>query len=119
MKNRHRSKPDSDDRAVAIYHVVYAHEGFAKSAQALFRLVRNAQETAPGRKRLLFLDVEGHRNSEGGFDADMLELQNEFLTGFLSPFLSEVHSPLTNVENTRAQQDDVPPELIIDGRGIV
>ena len=66
---------------VALYHVVYAHEGFTEAANALFELVKRAQEQWPGKRRRLYLDIEGHRNSDGGFDADMLELQSEFLVG--------------------------------------
>ena len=119
MKEQHQSRLDADDRAVATCHVVYAHEGFAESAHSLFKLVRNAQETVPGRKRMLFLDIEGHRNTDGTFDADILELQQEFLPGFLSPLLSDIYSPLANVTKTRAQHDGVPPERIIDHRGVV
>lgn len=79
MKKNLQSKLESDDRAVAIYHVVYSHEGFEESAQILFKLVQRAQRVMPGKPRQLYLDIEGHRNSEGGFDADMLELQTVFL----------------------------------------
>ena len=82
MAGTDRSKIDTDDRYAALYHVVHEHEGFAESAQNLFKMVQRAQQLQPGRKRVLFLDIEGHRNSNGGFDADMLELQTDFLLGF-------------------------------------
>ncbi len=97
-----------------IYHVVYPYEGFAESARTLFRLVRRAQAVKPGKNRKLFLDIEGHRNSDGGFDADMLELQNAFLLGFLAPFLSEVRCPLVALRNPGPQDDDIPLELVIE-----
>jgi hypothetical protein len=78
MKRNLQSKLESNDRAVAIYHVVYSHEGFEESVQILFNLVQRAQRVMPGKLRQLYLDVEGHRNSEGGFDADMTELQTVF-----------------------------------------
>ena len=34
-----RPQAKDDDRDVALYHVVYAHEGFEESAHALFMLV--------------------------------------------------------------------------------
>jgi hypothetical protein len=77
-------------------------------------LVRDAQERAPGQKRLLYLDIEGHRNSEGGFDADMLELQKEFLIGFLAQFLTEISAPLVKAENAKPQDNDIPPQLLIE-----
>ncbi len=54
----------SDDRGVALYHVVYPHEGFAESAQTLFTLIRRAQAVKPGARRMLFLDIEGHRRND-------------------------------------------------------
>ena len=113
MKTNGRSKIESDDRAVAIYHLVYAHEGFEESAQILFKLVQKAQRMKPGRKRKLFLDIEGHRNSEGSFDADMSELQTEFLMGFLSRFLLEIQAPLLSTANQYVQENDTPLKLII------
>jgi hypothetical protein len=113
MKRNGQSKIDSDDRASVIYHVVYSHERFDESAQALFKLVQRCQQVRPGTARKLFLDIEGHRNSEGGFDADMLELQQDFLLGFLARFLAEIHCPLFQVTNPKPQENDIPEELII------
>ena len=113
MDNNGHSRVAPGDKAVAIYHVVYSHEDFNHAAMALFELVQKAEHDQPGRNRNLFLDIKGHRNSEGGFDADMLELQNEFLLGFLCQFLSEIHSPLISVENSKPQIDDLPKQLDI------
>ena len=117
MEQRQKSKMQSGADAVALYHVVYKHEGFEESAQNLFKLVQNAQRRSPGKKRILYLDIEGHRVEDGDFDADMLELQKEFLLGFLSPFLSEIHCPIVDETNLKPQENDIPPTLIlIDGR---
>ena len=133
----------SDDRAAALYHVVYSHEGFEDSAQALFKLVQRAQELQPGKKRthgviavngysdsrrrntnqafrtfnhrlrILYLDIQGHRNHHGGFDADMEELQNAFLFGVLARFVTEIHCPLVSAKNPHAQDNDIPPRLLV------
>ena len=116
MEERRSSRKNDDDRDVAIYHIVHSHEGFEESARTLFRLVRRAQVVKPGKRRKLFLDVEGHRTNDGGFDRDMVELQNDFLVGFLAPFLYEVHSPLATLRNPRPQDDDIPDELVIQDR---
>ena len=116
MKTNGRSKIESGDNAVAIYHVVYAHEGFEESAQILFKLIQEAQQKRPGMKRKLYLDIEGHRNSEGRFDAHMSELQQEFLMGFLSRFLAEIHAPLMSTTNQNVQENDIPPELVIQNK---
>lgn len=108
-----QSKVDSIEKAVAIYHLVYRHEGFDEAAHALFKLVQQAQSVQPDTTRRLFLDIEGHRNSEGGFDVEMLELQKGFVVGVLAPYLSEIHCPLISVKNPEPQNNDIPPELII------
>lgn len=116
MDERRSPRENDADRDVAIYHIVHSHEGFEESARTLFRLVHRAQVVKPGKRRKLFLDVEGHRTNDGGFDRDMLELQNDFLVGFLAPFLSEVHCPLATLKNRRPQDDDIPDELVIQNR---
>ena len=117
MEQRQKSKIEAGADAVALYHVIYKHEGFEESAQNLFKLVQQVQRLSPGKKRKLYLDIDGHRVKEGGFDADMLELQKEFLLGFLSPYLSEMHCPLVDETNLKPQENDIPPTLIlIDGR---
>jgi len=118
MEENGRSKVESDDRAVAIYHVVYSHENFDESAQILFKLVQRVQTAQPGKKRNLFLDIEGHRNSKGDFDADMLELQENFLPGFLAQFLAKIHCPLFRATNPKPQENEIPSELIIQGTAV-
>ena len=110
---RTRGGNSSDDRGVALYHVVLPHEGFEDAARALFRLVHRAQAVKPGARRMLFLDIEGHRQADGTFDADMRELQQEFLFDVLAPFLSEAHGPLVTLRNPHPQDDDLPEDLII------
>ncbi len=113
MEGNGQSRVESTKEAVAIYHVVYAHEGFEESAQALFSLVQEAQRRQPGKLRKLFLDIEGHRNSQGGFDAEMHELQGEFVLGILGQFLSEISMPLLRATGPKPQSDEIPPKLII------
>jgi hypothetical protein len=113
MDKRKRTQVEGDDRSVALYHVVYRHEGFEEAAQTLFTLVRDSQAKFPNRRRSLFLEIEGHRNEQGGFDVDMFELQKDFLIGFLSQFLSEIHCPLTSMTNAKGQSNDIPGQLDI------
>ena len=105
-------------QVVTIRYVVHADQNFHQSTTALLNLVRNAQLESPGVPRFLHLDIEGHRNSLGGFDHDMFELQVHFLLGLLMPFLTEVSTPLTRKKNSRVrnlkgQDNDVPDVLAI------
>lgn len=96
---------------VALYHRVLRRENFEKAAKDLVSLVYAAEKKEPGKPRTLYLDIDGHRNAQGEFDADMLELQEEFGLRFLLPFLTEVHFPLISTRNKNPQRNDVPDRL--------
>jgi hypothetical protein len=113
MGKRKATRIEGGDETVALYHVVYLREGFEEAARALFTLVREAQANFPNQRRSLYLDIEGHRNEQGGFDADMSELQKQFLIGFLSQFLAEIHCPLIDVTSAKPQINDIPERLHI------
>ena len=56
---------------VALYHRVLRRENFEKAAKDLVSLVYAAEKKDPGKPRILYLDIDGHRNAQGRFDADM------------------------------------------------
>lgn len=105
------SKGSLRNNAVLIYHVILPEEDFQIAANHLFSLIKSAQTREPNRRRCLFLDIEGHRSKEGGFDDDMFELQAHFLLGFMFRWLSELHLPLIHVRNDKAQANDLPDAL--------
>jgi hypothetical protein len=111
MNQRARQKPSEAETATAIYYAVQAQENFETAAQRLFELVQKAQRARPGRRRIIFLDIEGHRDRQGKFDADMLELQEQFLAGFLGEYVAELALPLGHVVNSKEQRDDLPDRL--------
>lgn len=100
-------------KRIIIYHFVFENEPFETAAKTLIKLVYEAQKREPNRPRALYLDIEGHRNKEGGFDADMFELQRHFLLGFLMPYLTELHTPLASLINKKLQRNDVIGDLQI------
>jgi hypothetical protein len=104
---------DRETKALALYHCVYPEEDFEKAARELFDLVAHTNEFFPNAKRSLFVDIEGHRTPTEAFDADMFELQKDFLLGFLMPFLAELHAPLIHAKNPKPQRGDLPEELRI------
>lgn len=97
----------SKEKGIAIYHAVYEHEDFETTARILIKLLCNAQAQFPGKKRYLYLDIEGHRNEEGGFDWDMFELQCHFMMEVLMPYLTEVIMPFARLANKHGQKNDV------------
>lgn len=101
-----------DDGAVAILHLMEAGDDFDDTADILFQLVRQAVREHPGRPRWLYLDIEGHRNSAGGFDADSYEIQKEFAIGFLGRWLTRICTPLVEVVTAGVQHEDLPEHLV-------
>ncbi|SIO36381.1 hypothetical protein SAMN05444166_4113 [Singulisphaera sp. GP187] len=116
MGGQNETRIEGGVGTVALYHNVYRNEGFEEAALTLFKLVQDAQVKSPNQRRTLFLDIEGHRNEQGGFDSDMFELQQEFLIGFLSQFLSEIHCPLVAITNPKGQKNEIPDRLDIRAR---
>ena len=107
--DRMRIEPGKD--GVAIYHLVRVDEDFDHAAFNLLQLIRKVQQTHPGKRRILYLDIESHRNATGQFDQDMFELQSKFMSEFLLQFLSRVVMPLATIDNPRPQNDAIPDEL--------
>lgn len=99
-------------RKVALYHVMRASDDFDSTADKLFQIVEKAAREFPKKPRALFLDVEGHRNDAGGFDHDALEIQTHFLIGYLGRWLSEIHTPLAEVQSTM-QRENLPESLTV------
>lgn len=103
---------------VAIYHRVKKNEDFEKSAKLLFQLVHKSKMTNPGKPRVLYLDIDGHRNEEGGFDEEMYSFQKDFIIGYLMNFLTEIHIPLVTAKNSQPQSEELPNILRILPGGI-
>ncbi|WP_198957072.1 HNH endonuclease [Streptomyces sp. CB01249] len=104
---------DGTAKGIALYHDMRVEEDFTKCATRLFSILKQAATATPGAPRYLFLDVQGHRNAAGGFDTDALEIIQEFLLGFLGPYLTEISTPLCRVRNPGPQREDVPEVLNI------
>jgi len=102
-----------EEKLIALYHRVMKRENFETAAKDLFDLLISTQKKFPNKPRVLYVDIDGHRNAEGGFDEDMLELQKEFGLGFLAQFFTEVHFPLISAKNKEQQNNKIPDELQI------
>ena len=99
-------------------HILYRVEPdttFEQAAADTFNLVLQAQKDYPGRARVLYLEINGHTGTQFGFDGDFFEFQQEYLQGFLGPFLSGLDLPLLSVFNPRPQRNDLPDKIEVDG----
>lgn len=101
------------DKKTAIYHVVFAEESFSAAAKTIVELVSRSQKVMPNYNRSLYLDIEGHRNPAGGFEADMIELMRDFLLNVMMKYLTVICTPLYQVKNNKLQENDIPEELKI------
>ena len=99
------------DKTIAIYHRVFPHESFEDTVGILLQLLKKAQSDFPDAPRHLYLSIDGHRNSEDGFDDDMLELQSKFMVEVLIQYLSGADTPLAKVKNPKPQNNNLPSML--------
>jgi hypothetical protein len=112
-------KPDDEglhmtfDNTISVYHVVGPQDDFEAAAQGVFAYLKEAQDQFPDWPRVLYLDIEGHREAEGRFTEDFVELQQEFLIGALGPFFTALALPLVQVVNPEQQRNDVPDSLAL------
>ncbi|WP_181138630.1 HNH endonuclease [Streptomyces sp. Ru73] len=106
-------KADAEPKGIALYHDMRVEEDFAKCATRIFSILKKAAAVNPGAPRYLYLDIQGHRNAAGGYDADAMEIVQEFLLGHLGPYLTEISTPLLQVRNPQPQREDVPDALYI------
>ncbi len=113
MPRRKKAPRKRGGAGVAIYHDMRVEEDFERCAQRLVETIAFAARTQPGKKRYLYLDVQGHRNDAGGYDRDAGEIMGNFLLTFLMPYLSEASTPLGAFRNPREQRDDVPDVVAI------
>lgn len=98
---------------IALYHRVYRREDFEKAAKDLFDLLKSAQVKYPNVDRILYVDIDGHKNADGSYDHDMVELQKDFGMSFMGKFFSEVHFPLLHFINQNPQCNEIPKMLEI------
>mgnify|MGYP000091049970 CR=1 FL=1 len=98
-------------KSIAIYHNVFADENFITAAKHIHALLLDAQNKFPNHKRILYLDIDEHRYSDGAFDHDMFELQRHYILGFLAPFFSEINIPIVSLKFNKLQRNDIPNSI--------
>lgn len=114
-----KADPNNNDPMVAIYHVVYEDEDFNDAVNSLIELTRATQQKELNKRRVLYLDIEGHRLKDGAFDHDMWELQFYFILQNLLYYYTEIHLPILTFYNPYTQlEDPIPENLIILDRDL-
>ncbi|MGK4592812.1 HNH endonuclease signature motif containing protein [Amycolatopsis sp. w19] len=98
---------------VLLYHDMAVYENFERCAHRLFSIVRSAQRAKPNAPRYLHLRIQGHKNSKGGYDHDAWEIVQNFILGYLGPYLTVISTPIAKIENGKRQRNDLPERLDI------
>ena len=114
-------KPDAPgvamnfDNTVSVYQVIAAHESFEEAATEAFRLIRDAQRQYPDWPRIFYLDIEGHKGEQKGYDRDFFEFQQEFWFSTIAHFVTAFETPLLGgLMNPAPQRNDIPDQLSIN-----
>lgn len=113
-KTRQQTRKKKQIKGVAIYHDMKVYENFERCALRIFECVKQAEKSSPGAPRLLYIDIQGHRNEAGGFDHDTYELITNFALEFLGDYLTEINTPLYHARNPGKQRNDIPDILRIN-----
>lgn len=100
-----RCKVIKENNDIVLKCHISKKENFEQAATKIYHLIYKMGKRYPQVKRTLIVEIEEHRNSEGGYDKDMFELQYEFLLKCMMPYLHALHIPLLSIENTEEQQN--------------
>lgn len=69
-----RGLMEEQKKNIVVYHRILSRENFETAAKNLIHLLADVQEKNADMSRILYVDIDGHRNQNGGFGKDMLEL---------------------------------------------
>lgn len=106
------------DNSVSLYHIVMPEDSFDTAANSVFDLLTEAQERYPDCPRIFYLEILEHEGSQGGFDDDFFEFQQEFWFSTVAHFVTAFDTPLAgSLVNPKPQKNDLPDELQISESG--
>lgn len=107
-----RYKVPVDSNNIVITYRVKENENFETAASKIYKSIYRIQEQNPDKERTLIVEIEGHRNDQGGYDNDMFELQYEFLLKNMMQYLHALHIPLASLTNNKKQKD-LPSDCLV------
>ena len=101
------------NKAIALYYLVNEETTFEEAAQDILDLLNKSSKQSIFQDRILYIDIEGHVDSNGNYDRDMTEFQQQFITNFLLKYFIEIHTPTKKHINARPQVNEIPDKLRI------
>lgn len=99
------------NKAIALYYLVNEETTFEEAANDILELLNDCSNKSLYQNRILYIDIEGHVDSNGNYDRDMRELQQQFITDFLLQYFIEINTPIMKYINPKSQNNEVPEEL--------
>jgi hypothetical protein len=99
----------SDNKPIAIYYEMRRQDEFEATAGRLWSMVRTAARDHPGAPRVLYMDMEGHKDFRGEYDDDAMKL-GHFVRTALGPFLTK--TPWGRADETAPQSEDLPETIM-------
>ena len=102
------------EKVVKICHTIMENDSIKSAAKDLLKLLSNTQKQKPNKPRILYININGHRNKAGGYDQEMYKLQMEYGRKFLIQFFEEIHFPLYSMKNVSYQNNDIPEKLKLE-----
>ncbi len=103
------------DNTVSLLQRVGPEDTFDQAAREAFRLIREAQRQYPDWPRVFYLEIEGHKGEQKGYDSDFFEFQQEFWFATIAHFVTAFETPLVGgLMNPQPQRNDIPDELSIN-----
>lgn len=98
-------------KAIAIHHVIRKTEQLATGAAHMLCILQKAQRDYPGRRRALYLDIEGHCGRDGDFKPETKTFISSTVMDFFGQFISELHIVGLTLTPLGPQRDDIPDRV--------
>jgi len=105
------SDQEENTQTVALYHNIEENKSVLQAVTNIWNLIRDAYTSdkmdVDADTLELYIDIEGHRNDEGGFSEDMYLMQKQLFINILPAFMDSIHFPLGDVEAADADLEEV------------
>lgn len=85
---------------IVLFHPIKADEDISDAVDGIWNLLQEAHNEFPGRELSLIIDIEGHRNENGGFTDGMYFLQETLCIPIIAAFVDKLTIPLGEYETS-------------------
>lgn len=107
-------EPQGERGSYAIlYHPVWNHETYEDAMTALDEMVRKAVSDFPSKRKMLLVEIQSHRDSNGFLDTDMTDLIYNIHDAF-APYLNLVVTPIAVMLANARPLEDFPDKTVLD-----